>query len=100
MVLPDSRTIDELCAYHWPGNVRELQNIIKRIIFSEDTAKNISYLIDNSNVGYENAVDKKTKEINLQPRLSQILLAFLLPNWRHCVLKKPGKKLWIWLKKN
>jgi DNA-binding NtrC family response regulator len=65
MALPDSRMIDKLCAYHWPGNVRELQNLIKRIIFSEDTAKNISDLIDNSKVGYENFVDKKTKEMSL-----------------------------------
>jgi DNA-binding NtrC family response regulator len=67
MALPDSKMIDKLCAYNWPGNVRELQNIIKRIIFSEDTAKNISDLIDNSKVGYENAVDKKTKEMSFPP---------------------------------
>ena len=63
MALLDSRTIDELCAYHWLGNVRELQNIIKRIIFSEDTAKNISDLIDNSKVGYNTVDDEKTKEM-------------------------------------
>ncbi|HSQ85338.1 MAG TPA: sigma 54-interacting transcriptional regulator, partial [Desulfobacterales bacterium] len=67
MALPGSRTIDELCAYYWPGNVIELQNIIKRIIFSDDTAKNISDLIDNSKVGYENFVDNKTKEMSFLP---------------------------------
>jgi len=65
--LPDSRTIDELCAYYWPGNVIELQNIIKRIIFSEDKANNISILIDNLKVDYDNSVDKKTKETSPPP---------------------------------
>jgi DNA-binding NtrC family response regulator len=67
MALSDSGTIDELCAYHWPRNVRELQNLIKRIIFSENTAENIADLINNSKVDYENSFDKKTKEMSLSP---------------------------------
>jgi DNA-binding NtrC family response regulator len=93
MALPDSRMIDELCAYHWPGNVRELQNLIKRIIFSADTAKNISDLINNSNVGYENAVDKKTKETNLQ--LKGVSDSFSIPASELAALpfKKARKKI-------
>jgi len=63
MALLDSGTIDELCSYHWPGNIRELQNLLKRIIFTEDTAKNISDLIGTSKVGYKNVDDEKTKEV-------------------------------------
>ena len=50
MAALDKKAIDELCDYHWPGNVRELQNIIKRIIFSQDMDKNISDLIGVSKV--------------------------------------------------
>jgi DNA-binding NtrC family response regulator len=63
MALLDKGTIDELCSYHWPGNIRELQNLLKRIIFAEDTAKNISDLIGTSMVGYKNVDDEKTKEV-------------------------------------
>jgi DNA-binding NtrC family response regulator len=93
MALPDNRMIDELCAYHWPGNIRELQNIIKRIIFSEDTAKNISDLIDNSKVGYENFVDKKTKEMNFPP--NGISDSFSIPASELAALplKKARKKI-------
>ena len=59
----DRGTIDELCAYHWPGNVRELQNILKRIMFLEDTAKNISDLIGTAKVGYKSVDDETTKEM-------------------------------------
>jgi DNA-binding NtrC family response regulator len=59
----DRGTIDELCAYHWPGNVRELQNILKRIMFLEDTGKNISDLIGTSKVGYKSVDDETTKEM-------------------------------------
>jgi len=59
----DRGTIDELCAYHWPGNVRELQNILKRIMFFEDTGKNISDLIGTAKVGYKSVDDEKTKEM-------------------------------------
>jgi transcriptional regulator with AAA-type ATPase domain len=82
------------------GNVREFQNLIKRIIFSEDTAKNISDLIGISKVGYENAFDEKAKKWVCRPIAFLIILTFMLPNSRHCLLKKNGKKWWIWLKKN
>jgi DNA-binding NtrC family response regulator len=63
MALFDSRTIDELCAYHWPGNVRELQNILKRIIFAEDRTKNIYDLIGTSKEDYNNVDGEKTKDV-------------------------------------
>jgi DNA-binding NtrC family response regulator len=63
MALLDRGTIDKLCAYHWPGNIRELQNLLKRIIFSEDTVENISDLIGTSKVGYKSVDDEKTKEM-------------------------------------
>ena len=93
MALPDNKMVDKLCAYHWPGNIRELQNIIKRIIFSEDTAKNISDLIDNSKVNYENFVDKKTKEMSFPP--NGISDSFSIPASELAVLpfKKARKKI-------
>jgi DNA-binding NtrC family response regulator len=60
----DRGTIDELCAYHWPGNVRELQNLLKGIMFLEDTGKNISELIGTAKVGF-NTVDDETTKIRL-----------------------------------
>ena len=59
----DRGTIDELCAYHWPGNVRELQNLLKRIMFLEETGKNISDLIGTAKVGYKSVDDETTKEM-------------------------------------
>jgi len=63
MAFLDRGTIDELCAYHWPGNVRELQNLLKRIIFLEDTGKNISDLIGTSKGDYKSVDDETAKEM-------------------------------------
>ena len=63
MALLDESTIDELCSYHWPGNIRELQNLLKRIIFTENTEKNISDLIGTSMVVQKNVNDEKTREV-------------------------------------
>ena len=65
MITNDRVTMEKLCSYHWPGNVRELQNILKRIMFFEDTGKNISDLIGPAKVGYKNVVDDTTKEMML-----------------------------------
>jgi DNA-binding NtrC family response regulator len=93
VAIPASRTIDELCAYHWPGNVRELQNIIKRIIISEDTAKNISDLIGISKLGYENAVDKKTKEMSFPPNGVSDSFSISASELRLLPFKKARKKI-------
>jgi two-component system response regulator AtoC len=60
---PKRKVIDELCDYRWPGNVRELQNIIKRIIFTQDITKNISDLIGISGVDIKSVNDEMTKKM-------------------------------------
>ncbi len=91
--LPDSGTIDELCSYHWPGNVRELQNLLKRIIFSEDTAKNISDLIGTSKVGYKNVDDEKTKAIMSHPNSFSDYFDMHASELKSLPFKKARKKI-------
>jgi DNA-binding NtrC family response regulator len=93
MAVPDSGTIDELCSYHWPGNVRELQNLLKRIIFSEDTAKNISDLIGTSKVGYKNVDDEKTKAIMSHPNSFSDYFGMHASELKSLPFKKARKKI-------
>jgi DNA-binding NtrC family response regulator len=64
----DKKAIDELCGYHWPGNVRELQNLIKRIIFSQDTERNISDLIGTSEVDFKSVDAEMIKDMMPHPK--------------------------------
>ena len=79
--------------YHWPGNVRELQNLLKRIIFSEDTAENISDLIGTSKVGYKNVDDEKTKEIISHPNSFLDYFSMHASELTSLPLKKARKKI-------
>ncbi|MDH3838385.1 MAG: sigma 54-interacting transcriptional regulator [Desulfobacteraceae bacterium] len=93
MALLDKSTIDKLCSYHWPGNIRELQNVLKRIIFTEDTVKNISDLIGTSKLGYKNVDDEKTKEIISHPNSFLDYFSMHASELTSLPLKKARKKI-------
>jgi two-component system response regulator AtoC len=93
MALLDKSTINELCSYHWPGNIRELQNLLKRIIFSEDAAKNISDLIGISMVDYKNVDDEKTKEVMAHSNSFSDYFSVYATELASLPLKKARKKI-------
>jgi DNA-binding NtrC family response regulator len=93
MALLDNKAIDELCAYHWPGNVRELQNLIKRIIFTENMTKNISDLIGTSKVQNKSIDGEMPKEMMPHPKSRSDYFSVHASELSSLPLKKARKKI-------
>ena len=92
-VFPKTRVIDELCDYCWPGNVRELQNIIKRIIFSEDMTKNISDIIGISKIDIKSSNAEMNKEMIRHSNNCLDYFSKYAPEIESLPLKKATKKI-------
>jgi DNA-binding NtrC family response regulator len=93
MAVLENKTIDELCDYHWLGNVRELQNLIKRIIFSQDMDKNISDLIGSSEVDFKSVEAEMTEEMMSHPKSRSDYFSVDTSELSSLPLKKARKKI-------
>src|SRR2546427_7705179 len=64
-------TLDLFEAYHWPGNIRELQNVIERAdVFRARSEEHTSELQSQSNLVCRLLLEKKKKDLDLPPSLS------------------------------